>query len=82
MYEKELLRTPDFGNPMGGDDRQECVLFMSLLPSHYVYTMRIGKISTHSSKLNVESLYKMALYNMEIISRIAVGPFVLLVLFK
>lgn len=82
MYEKELLRIFDFGNLMGGDDRQECVLFMLLLFLYDVYIMRIGKISIYLFKFNVELLYKMVFYNMEIILRIVVGLFVFLVLFK
>lgn len=78
MHKRELPRKcPDFSNSVDGDDRKEHVLFMSLLPSHEVYTMRIGRSSTHSSKLNAESFPKMALCSMDIISRIIVGPLVL-----
>lgn len=59
---------PEFCNPVGGGDRKEGVLFMSLLLSHDVYNMRIRRISTHSYKLSAESLFKMAVYNMGIIN--------------
>ena len=74
MYEGELWRKiPGFCNPVGGGDRKEGVLFMSLLLSHDVYTMRIRRISTHSYKLSAESLYKMAVCNMDTISRKTLG---------
>lgn len=51
------------------------MLLMSLLPSQDVYTMRIGRIG-----INAKSLYKMALYVMDIISGITLAPFVLFLL--
>ena len=44
--------------------------FISLLSSQDVYTIRIGKIRTHSSKLTLE----IAPNNMNTISRIAMEP--------
>lgn len=82
MHERELWRKmPGFCNPVGGGDRKEGVLFMSLLLSHDVYNRRIRRISIDSYKLSVESLYKMALYNMNILSRITLGLFILFICF-
>lgn len=77
MHEKELWRQTRFCNPVGGSDRKEGVIFMPLLLSHDVYTMKIRRINTHSYKLSVESLYKMALYNMNILSRIMLGHYLI-----
>lgn len=55
-----------FNNSVDGAGRREHVPCMSVLLLHNVYTMRTGRINTHSYKLSIESLYKMAFYNTNI----------------